>query len=107
MVISSVRLDDKDEKLLNKYMEENHIKKRSDAIRECIRYCVDKNDLKDIINDINTKTNKLIRNQFLIKKLLEQDFVNGVYGKNKDVESDECLKDFYERYHSYKDNFLG
>lgn len=88
-------------------MEENHIKKRSDAIRECIRCCVDKRDLNASINDLTIKINRLVHNQFLIKKLLEQNFVNSVFGKNKDINADECLKDFYEEYRTYKDNFLG
>ena len=90
--MESVRLTEKDTKLLNKYMEENNIDNRSEAIRQCIRKSVNQMDLNNFMFDINNKMNRLIHNQFLTRKLLEQFFVNMKFNSNTDVESSERLE---------------
>lgn len=105
--MESFRLTEKDMNLLNKFMEENHITNKTEAIRECIRKSVSNQDLNNFIFDMNNKMNRLVRNQFLTKKLLEQFFVNMGFKKNIDVESSESLNDFNEQNDKYKNKFLG
>ncbi len=105
--MESFRLNDSDLKLLERYMKENNLSNKSEAIREIIRKSVSENDLNNFIYDINMKVNRLIHNQFLTKKLVEQFFVNMGFKKNLDTESNECLKKFFEKYNSYGNKFLG
>ena len=105
--MESVRLTEKDTKLLNKYMEENNIDNRSEAIRQCIRKSVNQMDLNNFMFDINNKMNRLIHNQFLTKKLLEQFFVNMRFSINTDPNSCETLEEFNDRFDKYKNNFLN
>ena len=105
--MESVRLTEKDTKLLNKYMEENNIDNRSEAIRQCIRKSVNEMDLNNFMFDINNKMNRLIHNQFLTRKLLEQFFVNMKFNSNTDVESSESLEEFNDRFNKYGNKFLN
>jgi len=105
--MESVRLTEKDTKLLNKYMEENNIDNRSEAIRQCIRKSVNQMDLNNFMFDINNKMNRLIHNQFLTRKLLEQFFVNMKFNSNTDVESSESLEEFNDRFNKYGNKFLN
>ena len=105
--MESVRLTEKDTKLLNKYMEENNIENRSEAIRQCIRKSVNQMDLNNFMFDINNKMNRLIHNQFLTRKLLEQFFVNMKFNSNTDVESSESLEEFNDRFNKYGNKFLN
>lgn len=105
--MESVRLTEKDTKLLNKYMEENNIDNRSEAIRQCIRKSVNQMDLNNFMFDINNKMNRLIHNQFLTRKLLEQFFVNMKFNSNTDVESSESLDEFNDRFNKYGNKFLN
>lgn len=105
--MESVRLTEKDTKLLNKYIEENNIDNRSEAIRQCIRKSVNQMDLNNFMFDINNKMNRLIHNQFLTRKLLEQFFVNMKFNSNTDVESSESLEEFNDRFNKYGNKFLN
>ena len=105
--MESVRLTEKDTKLLNKYMEENNIDNRSEAIRQCIRKSVNQMDLNNFMFDINNKINRLIHNQFLTRKLLEQFFVNMKFNSNTDVESSVSLEEFNDRFNKYGNKFLN
>lgn len=106
-VISSVNLKDEDIKLLEQFMKDNNIKNKSLAIRECIKVATKKEDINDFLFEQNNKMNRIIHNVYLIKKLLEQFFVNTGFAKNIDLESDDCLNEFYEKNNSFKNNFLG
>ena len=105
--MESFRLNEKDLKLLNKFMEENHLTNKTEAVRECIRKSVGQQDLNNFIFDINNKMNRLIHNQFLTRKLLEQFFVNMGFKKNIDLESSTSLEEFNNQYNSYGNKFLG
>lgn len=83
-------------------MKENKIKNKTSAIRECIRKSVQEQNLQDFIFDINNKINRLNRNQFLVKKLLEQIYVNLNFKQNLDVNSNVGLNEFNEKFDSYK-----
>lgn len=72
--MESLKLSEKDIKLLNKFMEENDIENKSEAIRQCIRKSTSQNDLNNFIFDINNKMNRLIHNQFLTKKTIRTIF---------------------------------
>jgi len=105
--MESLRLSEKDIKLLNKFMEENDIENKSEAIRQCIRKSTSQNDLNNFIFDINNKMNRLIHNQFLTKKLLEQFFVNMRFNSNTDVNSSITLDEFNEQFNKYSNKFLN
>ena len=105
--MKSYRFNEKDLDMLNKFMKENNIKNSTEAIRECIKRSVNKNDNDIVLFDINLKINRLIHNQYLIKKLLEQLFTNMRFSKNFEIESNNNLKDFYSQFDKYKNNFLG
>lgn len=107
MVMNSFKLSESDMKLLNDFMKDNNIKNKSLAIRECIKIATEKDDLKSFMFEQNNKSNRMLHNIFVIKKLLEQHFVNTGFAQNIELEKDECLKKFYDKYNSYKNNFLG
>lgn len=88
-------------------MKSNNIKNVSSAIRESLNRIYRITDNDEFIFEINTKLNRLVHNQFITKKLLEQFFVNEGFKDNLDLKSDSCLSDFYEKNNSYKNNFLG
>ena len=105
--MESFRLTEKDMNLLNKFMEENNITNKTEAIRECIRKSVANQDINNFIFDMNIKMNRLVRNQFLTRKLLEQFFVNMGFKKNMEVEASESLNEFNDQFNNYKNKFLG
>ena len=88
-------------------MFKNNIDNRSEAIRQCIRKSVNQMDLNNFMFDINNKMNRLIHNQFLTRKLLEQFFVNMKFNSNTDVESSESLEEFNDRFNKYGNKFLN
>lgn len=106
MKIESFRLNNRDLYLLNKFMEDNDFKNKSVAVRECIKRSVASHDTDTMLFDLNNKINRLIHNQYLIKKLLEQLFTNLKFSKNSDIKSNEVLEEFYESFDKYRDNFL-
>jgi len=105
--MESFRLTEKDMNLLKKFMEENNITNKTEAIRECIRKSVANQDINNFIFDMNIKMNRLVRNQFITKKLLEQFFVNMGFKKNMEIESNESLNEFNDQFNNYKNKFLG
>ena len=107
MKIESFRLNDRDLYLLNKFMQENNFKNKSVAVRECIKRSVTIHDANTILFDLNNKINRLIHNQYLTKKLLEQLFTNLKFSKNSDIKSNEVLEEFYENFDKCKDIFLS
>lgn len=105
--MDAFRLNTKDKTLLIKYMEKHNIKNKSEAIRECIRISATKQEIDNYLFDIDNKINRLIFNQTLIKKLLEQLFVNMGFKKNIDVNESETLEDFKEKNNKFRNSFLG
>ena len=105
--MESVRLTEKEIKLLNKYMEENNIENRSEAIRQCIRRSASQIELNNFMFDLNNKMNRLIHNQFMTRKLLEQFFANMKFNSNADVNSSESLEEFNDKFDKYVNNFLN
>lgn len=101
-----IRLTDEEFKLLQQFMKENNIKTKSKAIKQCIRIASDKTEINAIIYDLLIKTNKLIHYNFILKKLVEQFFVNTGFAKNIDIETDDCLKEFYELNNIYKNKII-
>lgn len=107
MSVVTTKLSAKDSENLEKFMKENKCKNKSSAIRECINIASCKQELNTSIYDIITKLNKIIHNENILKKLLEQFFANNGFVENYDIKKDQCLKDFYENNNTYKNNFLG
>ena len=105
--MDSFRLNEKDKRLLNQYMEKNNLKNRTEALRECLRKAVASQEIENFIFDINNKLNRLVYNQTMTKKLLEQFFVNMGFQKNIDVKESEILEEFKEKNNKYGNNFLG
>ena len=104
--METVRLSDEDKELLNKYMANKKIKSKSEAIRKCIRKTVKEQNINDLIFDLNNKMNRILHNQYLTKKLLEQLYVNMGFKKNLDTKNNVGLKDFNEKFNSYIEKFL-
>ena len=105
--MNSVRLNEDETRLLEKFMKDKKIKNKSQAIRECIKIAVAHQDINSFIFDINNKINRLVYNVTMTRKLLEQLFVNFGLKKNLDVKHNECLNEFKEINNKYRDNFLG
>ena len=103
--METFRFTAKDLSLLEKFMKENNIKNKTEALRECIRRSVNKQDFESLFFDLNVKINKLIHNQFLIKKILEQFFVNMKFSKNSDVNNSETLNEINNKFDKYKNDF--
>jgi len=93
--------------LLSKFMKENGIDNKTEALRECIKRGVARQDIDSLIFDLNNKMNRLIHNQYLTKKLLEQLFVNMKFAKNSDVDLSESLEEFNNKFNKYGNKFLG
>lgn len=107
MTVVTTKLYSKDIDKLEKFMKENKIKNKSSAIRECINIASSKVEFNDLIFDTTNKLNRIIHNENILKKLLEQFFANTGFVENYDVKKDNCLKDFYENNNTFKNNFLG
>lgn len=107
MIVVTAKLNTKDIENLEKFMKENKCKNKSSAIRECINIASSKIELNSLIYDIMFKLNTVVHNENTLKKLLEQFFANTGFVENYDIKKDRCLKDFYEKNNTYKNNFLG
>lgn len=106
-MICSINLKEDDNKILEEYMKQNKIKSKSFAISECIKKACSNESIDDFVFEINSKLNRLVHNQFLTKKLVEQLFANYHFRENLEIENDEKLNDFYRKVNSYKNKFLG
>lgn len=105
--MESYRLTRSDLSLLDKFMKENDINNKTEAIRECIKRSVARQDTDSLIFDLNNKMNRLIHNQYLTKKLLEQLFANMKFTKNSDINLSESLDEFNDKFNKYGSKFLG
>ncbi len=105
--MESYRFTKSDLSLLDKFMKENSINNKTEALRECIKRSVVRQDIDSLIFDLNNKMNRLIHNQYLTRKLLEQLFVNMKFTKNSDVNLSESLEEFNNQFNKYGNKFLG
>lgn len=105
-MLFSVKLYEKELVLLEKFMKENNIKSKAEAIRRCIELAVNLESRKDLMLDINNKLNRIIYRENIQKKLLEQFFANMVFKKNYNVKDDECLLNFYDENDSYSNKIF-
>lgn len=69
--MNSVRLNEDETRLLEKFMKDKKIKNKSQAIRECIKIAAAHQDINSFIFDINNKINRLVYNVTMTRKLLE------------------------------------
>lgn len=102
----SVNLYEKEEVLLSKFMKQNNIQNKSDAIRKCIEIAVSLESRNDLLLDINNKLNRIIYRENIQKKLLEQFFANMVFKKNYEVKEDKSLIDFYQENDFYVNKIM-
>lgn len=107
MIVNSFKLSEKDVLLLEEFMNDNNIKNKSAAIRQCIKIAIENKNLEDFLFEQDKKMNRLLHNVFMTKKLVEQFFVNTGFAENINLSSDFCLKEFYKINDSYKKDFLG
>ena len=105
--MESYRFTKNDLSLLDKFMKENSINNKTEALRECIKRGVARQDIDSLIFDLNNKINRLIHNQYLTRKLLEQLFVNMKFTKNSDTNLSESLEEFNNKFNKYGNKFLG
>ena len=92
----TVYLNSQNDSDLEKYMKENHIKRKSIVIKIAI---------EEFLKDKNVKQ-KLLQKKSLYKinlygKLLEQHFVNMGFSFNEKIDMDNNLKQFYEKNNRY------
>lgn len=106
MQILTLKINEEDVKLLEKIMKGNGYKNKSVAIRECIRRCAGESDYSDVVFEVNSKLNRLIHNVYLVKKLLEQMFVNFQFDENLDLKKDECFNEFMKKNNKYTNAFF-
>ena len=105
--MESYRFTNRDLSLLDKFMKENNISNKTEALRECIKRSVSRQDFDSLFFDLNNKMNRLIHSQYLTRKLLEQFFVNMKFTKNSDVNLSDNLMEFNDKFNKYENNFLG
>lgn|SRR5574344_1737314 len=91
------------ENKLKEYMKENKIKLRSVGIKNCIVDATNKENINIFLLELDKKFNKILYRQNMLKKLLEQLFVNMGFPVNEIVENDLVLKDFYDK----NNKFIG
>lgn len=61
----------------------------------------------DMMNDIDSKLNRLLYRETLTKKLLAQFFVNMGFAKNISLETDKCYQEFLIDNDKYSDVFTN
>lgn len=101
-------LTEQENVLLDKYMKQNNIKSKGEAIRRCIHIALEYKE-RDLyfLNEINDKLNRVIYKNNINNKLTEQIFCNLGFLKNVDVKKDNCLKDFYSENNYINDRMLS
>ena len=96
MIKFSVNLYETDDLLLSKFMKQNNIKSKSEAVRKCIKLAVNLESRNDLLLDINNKLNRIIYRENVQKKLLEQFYANMEFPVDQDVKTELGLVRFYE-----------
>lgn len=102
----SVKLYEKDELLLSKFMKQNHINCKADAVRKCIEIAVNLDSRDDLLLDIDNKLNRIIYRENFQKKLLEQFYANMEFPIDKDVKTEKGLQRFYQNNNFYKSKIM-
>ncbi len=92
----SIILHEEESELLSKYMKDNNIKTKAEAVRKCIEFASRKLSIDDMICDIDNKINRLLYRENFKKKLLEQFYANMEFKKEVDVKTESGLKRFYD-----------
>ena len=92
----SIILHEEEADLLSKYMKDNNIKTKAEAVRKCIEFASRKSSMDDMICDIDYKINRLLYRENFKKKLLEQFYVNMEFKKEVDVKTEQSLLRFYK-----------
>ena len=102
----SVRLYEKDELLLSKFMKQNHIQSKAAAVRKCIELAVNLESKSDLLLDIDNKLNRIIYRENFQKKLLEQFYANMEFPVDKDIKTEKGLQRFYQNNNFYKSKIM-
>ncbi len=102
----SVNLYEKEELLLSKFMKQNNIQNKSDAIRQCIEIAVNLESRNNLLLDINNKLNRIIYRENIQKKLLEQFYANMEFKVDQDVKTEEGLNRFYQKNDFYLNKIM-
>lgn len=102
----SVNLYEKEELLLSKFMKQNNIQNKSDAIRQCIEMAVNLESRNNLLLDINNKLNRIIYRENIQKKLLEQFYANMEFKVDQDVKTEEGLNRFYQKNDFYLNKIM-
>lgn len=106
-MIFSVRFSDEEYMSLQNFMNENNINNKSKAFRKALEIANKEQDNNSFLKNVDDKLNRIIYNEIIIKKLLEQFFANTGFSINLNPKNDKTLQDFYEKNYSRKNNFLG
>ena len=104
--ICSIKFDEIDLKQLDTLMKKFKLKNRSEVIRKCIDLAMYQKSSLDLISDLDSKLNRLLYRETMIKKLLAQFFINMSFAKNISLEQDKCYQEFLIETDKYKDNFI-
>ena len=107
MIKFSVNLYETDDLLLSKFMKQNNIKSKSEAVRKCIQLAVNLESRNDLLLDINNKLNRIIYRENVQKKLLEQFYANMEFPVDQDVKTEPGLVRFYENNSFYIDKIMN
>ena len=103
--IINTYIDEIDLKHLDTLMKKFKLKNRSEVIRNCIDLAMYQESSLDLINDLDSKLNRLLYRENLTKKLLVQFFVNMEFPKNFSLDNDRCYQEFLIENDKYRDIF--
>ena len=105
--VCSIKFDEFDLKHIDVLMKKFKAKNRSEVIRKCIDLAMYQESSLDMMNDINSKLNRLLYRETFTKKLLAQFFVNMGFAKNISLENDKCYQEFLIDNDKYRDGFIN
>ncbi len=104
--ICSIKFDEIDLKHIDILMKKFKLKNRAEVIRKCIDLAMYQESSLDMMNNIDSKLDRLLYRETLTKNLLAQFFVNMWFAKNISLENDKCYQEFLEINNKYRDNFM-
>lgn len=105
--VCSIKFDEFDLKHIDILMKKFKAKNRSEVIRKCIDLAMYQESSLDLINDLDSKLNRLLYRETMTKKLLAQFFVNMGFAKNISLENDKCYQEFLDENDKYRDYFIN
>ena len=97
----TVYLNSQNDSDLEKYMKENHIKRKSIVIKNAIEEFLKNKNIKQKLEEMEILQKKSLYKINLYGKLLEQHFVNMGFSFNEKIDMDNNLKQFYEKNNRY------